>query len=127
MKRLSFLLFPLGLAAIAILVVTHGAGAIWSAIASMGWAGFGLICLFHLGVFALMGVSWHVIVPEGRGLRGLGVVVWARLIRDSAAEILPFSQVGGFVIGARAATVAGLSGVVAAASTIVDVTLERLA
>jgi putative membrane protein len=53
--------------------------------------------------------------------------MWARLMRDSGAEALPLSQVGGYVLGARALAVAGVSGTLAAASTIVDVTLEFLA
>ncbi len=53
--------------------------------------------------------------------------MWARLVRDSASEVLPLSQVGGYVAGARAIAVAGISGSTAAASTIVDVTLEFLA
>src|SRR5437763_582904 len=50
-----------------------------------------------------------------------------RLVRDSGSEALPLSQVGGYVLGARAATLAGVPGTLAAASTIVDVTLEFVA
>jgi glycosyltransferase 2 family protein len=56
-----------------------------------------------------------------------GAAIWARLIRDSASEVLPLSQVGGYVLGARALSVAGVSGSEAAASTIVDVSLEFFA
>jgi putative membrane protein len=73
-----------------------------------------------------MGWSWRVIVPVGRGLPG-GLFFWARLVRDSGAEILPLSQLGGFVMGARAATTSGVPSVLAAASTVVDVTLEMFA
>jgi putative membrane protein len=54
----------------------------------------------------------------------LTAFVWGRLVRDSGADVLPLSALGGFVMGARAATLLGLSGAVAIASTIVDVTLE---
>ncbi len=53
--------------------------------------------------------------------------MWARLVRDSVAEALPLSQVGGYVAGARALSLTGVGWSVAAASTIVDVTLEFLA
>src|SRR6185312_5991629 len=43
------------------------------------------------------------------------------------AEALPLSQVGGYVLGARVLAIAGVSGTRAAASTIVDVTLEFMA
>jgi putative membrane protein len=49
------------------------------------------------------------------------------MIRDSASETLPLSQVGGFVLGARAATLAGVPAALAAASTIVDITSEVVA
>ena len=50
-----------------------------------------------------------------RAVQGLG---------DRSSELLPLSQVGGYVLGARALTLTGVAGTVAAASTIVDVTLE---
>src|SRR5262249_40409677 len=52
--------------------------------------------------------------------------IWGRLVRDAGSELLPLSQIGGYVLGARAMTFAGVSGTAAAASTIVDVTLEFL-
>jgi putative membrane protein len=99
---------------------------VWHALAAIGWGGFAIVCLIHLAVVVLMGISWLVIVPETRGERR-AVFVWARLVRDSGAEILPFSQLGGFVMGARAAALSGVASIMAAASTIVDVTLELFA
>jgi putative membrane protein len=46
------------------------------------------------------------------------------MVRDSAASCLPFSQVGGFVLGARAVTLHGISRSVATISTVVDITAE---
>jgi putative membrane protein len=46
------------------------------------------------------------------------------MVRDSAAVCLPFSPVGGFVIGARAITLHGIAWPVAAISTVVDLTAE---
>ncbi len=53
--------------------------------------------------------------------------IWARLVRDGAAEVLPFSQVGGYVFGARALTLSGVSGFFAAISTVVDLVVELAA
>src|SRR5262249_14160097 len=53
--------------------------------------------------------------------------VWGRLVRDAGSEALPLSQVGGYVLGARALMITGVSGTIASASTIVDVTLEFVA
>ena len=49
------------------------------------------------------------------------------MVRDASANCLPFSQVGGFVFGARAVTLHGISWPLATASTVVDVTAEFLA
>jgi len=69
---------------------------------------------------AVMGIAWGVLMPG----TSLWVPVWGRLVRDSGSELLPLSQIGGYVLGARAVTLAGVDGTTAAASTIVDVTLE---
>jgi putative membrane protein len=55
------------------------------------------------------------------------VQVWGRMVRDASANCLPFSQVGGFVFGARAVTLHGVEWHTATASTVVDVTAEFLA
>jgi putative membrane protein len=49
------------------------------------------------------------------------------MVRDASANCLPFSQVGGFVFGARAVTLHGIEWHTATASTVVDVTAEFLA
>jgi hypothetical protein len=49
------------------------------------------------------------------------------MVRDASTNCLPFSQVGGFVFGARAVTLHGVSWSLATASTVVDVTAEFLA
>jgi len=126
MKRTTVVTFIAGLAVITILVVSRGAGAIWNALASIGWGGFAAVCVTQLALIGLMGLSWRIIVAAPKRLP-LGTFFWARLIRDSGAEILPLSQLGGFVMGARAATLAGLTSTLSAASTVVDVTLELFA
>jgi putative membrane protein len=126
MKRTTVVTFIVGLAVITILVVSRGAGAIWDALASIGWGGFAAICATQLVLIALMGLSWRIIVAAPN-LLPVGTFFWARLIRDSGAEILPLSQLGGFVMGARAATLVGLPSTLSAASTVVDVTLELFA
>ncbi len=49
------------------------------------------------------------------------------MVRDAATEVLPFSQLGGIVFGARAAIIQGVAAAVAFASTVVDVTTELMA
>jgi glycosyltransferase 2 family protein len=123
MKSLSIAAAILGVAAMAALVGYYGAGAVLHALLAVGAAGFIAICAIHLGLIGGMGLAWRMLLPGASA----GKVMWSRLVRDSAAEALPLSQVGGYVMGARALTLAGVSGTRAAASTIVDVTLEFLA
>jgi glycosyltransferase 2 family protein len=49
------------------------------------------------------------------------------MVRDASGELLPFSHLGGFIIGARAAIERGISPTAAFATTVVDVTTELLA
>jgi putative membrane protein len=112
-----------GLAAIAALVAYFGVDAVIGSLLAIGWSGFAAICSIHLALVALMGAAWWALVPSVP----VWVFIWGRLTRDAGAEVLPLSQMGGLVLGARAVTVAGVPGPVAAASTIVDLTLEFFA
>ena len=87
---------------------------------------FALIVGWQLVLFVVLGLAWDAIVPP-REARRPWVFVWGRMVRDASANCLPFSQVGGFVFGARAATLHGVSWSLATASTVVDVTAEFLA
>jgi putative membrane protein len=123
MRLASILLAVAGLAVIAALVVHFGAGSVAHSLLTVGVPGFAVICLIQLAVVLVMGVAWWVLLPA----TSPWAEIWGRLVRDSASEVLPFSQVGGYVLGARAVAVAGVSGNAAAASTIVDVSLEFFA
>jgi len=116
----------LGLGLALYLVTYIGFGAVFSAAVAVGWSGFAILCLYALGLFLLLGTAWYVLLPD-RSISELQVFVWARMVRDAATEVLPFSQLGGIVLGARAAILHGVSQPLAFASTIVDVTAEMLA
>ena len=125
MKIRVLLVAALGLCLAAYLVLHVGFAAVLAAAAEVGWAGFALLCLYALALFPLLGAAWRVLLP-GAGA-GVWVFVWARLVREAASDVLPFSQVGGIVFGARTAIRHGVAGSEAFASTIVDVTSEALA
>lgn len=126
MKFAAVLGLVAGLALATLLVLAYGAGAIWHAAAALGWGGFAAVALYHTALMGLMGVAWWLLAAGQLWAR-----VWrfaaARLIRDSASEALPFSQLGGYVAGVRAATLAGIPAAFAAGSTVVDVTAELAA
>ena len=125
--KLSVILAALaGLAGAGYLIAFVGFAAIWHAVEHVGWTGFGALCLFALVNFILLGSAWYLIVPQHHARR-LMTFVWARAVRDSAGDVLPFSQLGGMLIGARAASLRGLPMANALATMAVDVTLEMVA
>ncbi|MBV9586790.1 MAG: flippase-like domain-containing protein [Alphaproteobacteria bacterium] len=123
MKTWPVLAVVVGIAAIAGLVAYFGAGAVIRSLFAVGYLGFAAICAIHLALMAVMGLAWRTLLPGAPAW----VAIWGRLVRDSGSEVLPLSQVGGYVLGARALALAGISGTVAAATTIVDVTFEFVA
>jgi putative membrane protein len=104
------------------LVLHLGAGAVMRALLAIGPLGFAAVCLIHVGLLVTMGLAWSALLPGTR----FWVAIWGRFVRDSGSEVLPLSQVGGYVLGVRAVTLAGVPATRGAASTIVDVGLEFL-
>jgi glycosyltransferase 2 family protein len=121
MRSATILLAIAGLLLGTALVGYFGFGEVVHALLALGWIGFLAIIAYHLAGIGLLGLCWYVLSPRRAPLRAF---IWGRLIRDSGAELLPLSALGGFVMGARAATLLGIGGIAATASTIVDVTLE---
>jgi putative membrane protein len=126
MKLRLPLLAAVGVALALYLVRYVGWHGVVSAAGAIGWSGFAVFCLCALLLFVLLGAAWQVLLPAG-GAASLWLLVRARLVRDAAAEVLPFSQIGGIALGVRAAILQGLAAPLAAASMIVDVTTEMLA
>ena len=120
MKRLSVLLALLGVGAVIVIVASLGAESVWDATVAVGWGGFGVLLLWQGLLFAVLGLAWRASMP---GVP-LFALVRGRMVRDAATTSLPFSPVGGYVIGARALTLHGVAWPVAAAGTVVDVTAE---
>ncbi len=125
MKLRLLLVALLGVGLAAYLIFSIGFAAVFSAALRVGWSGFAVICAYGLVLYVVLGGAWNALVPD-EGWRRLKVFVWGRIVRDSAAEVLPFSQVGGFVIGARATILRGVQAPIAFASTIVDITTEMM-
>lgn len=126
---MSKLRLPLVLAGIAVLVglaLWAGLPAIGRAFAILGVAGFAVIVAIHLPLIGLMAAAWWSI--GGNGERAtLKSFVAARLARDAVAEVLPFSQLGGFAAGVRVLSLTGFSAQVAARSLFGDLLMEFLA
>ena len=121
----SLLALVLGLGFGLWLIGHYSFAAVGAALASVGWLGFMAIILIHLAIAALCGIAWSILIERG-ARPPAWVFVAGRLVREGASDVLPLSQVGGLVMGARAAALAGLSGAIAFASTLVDATIELL-
>ena len=126
MKRLSYVLALFGVLIGVLLVAYFGLGNVVTAVSRIGWPEFALIVGWQIVLFVVLGIAWDIIMPARDGRR-FWVPVWGRMVRDAAANCLPFSQVGGFVFGARAITLQRVEWHTATASTVVDVTAEFLA
>ncbi|MEJ0016331.1 MAG: lysylphosphatidylglycerol synthase domain-containing protein [Acetobacteraceae bacterium] len=126
MKKLPILLALAGLVLGTVLIGWFGHDRVLAGISRVGWSDFAMILGWQLVLFTLLGLAWDAITPP-RESRRPWVFVWGRMVRDASINCLPFSQVGGFVFGARAVTLHGVSWSLATASTVVDVTAEFLA
>src|ERR1700745_1270425 len=87
-----------GLAAIGALVAYFGAGAVVRSLLAIGWGWFAAICLRPFGLIAAMGLAWRALVPATPAW----IFMWGRLMRDAGSEGLPFSHLGGGILGVAA-------------------------
>lgn len=116
-----------GLAIIVGLVVSLGIGHILKPIEKAGWPGFLALCGVSLATLLVTAGAWRSLIERGqRGCKYL-VFVWGRAVRDGAGDVLPFSQIAGVVVGARAVILRGVAESYAYASTVVDMTAELMA
>jgi putative membrane protein len=116
----------IGLALFVWLLLHIGVEQVWQAIARVGFGGFAVLAVAGVAVVAMLGTAWLALIPNAKP-RDVLTFILGRQTRDSAGDILPFSQLGGIVIGARAVILRGVSPALAFASAITDVTTELMA
>jgi putative membrane protein len=116
----------IGLALATAIAAWVGFGSVYAALERVGWLGLGVLIAYSAVPFCLLGAAWLTVAHE-EPLRRAPTFIWARVLRDSACELLPFSHLGGFVVGARAAVERGVGSIVAFSTTVVDVTTELIA
>jgi putative membrane protein len=100
-----------------------GFGKVAGAFAQIGWKGLLGLIVTYLPPVGILAAAWWVLDP-GAKLREWITLYFARLVRDASGELLPFSSLGGFVFGARAAILGKVDPTVAIGTTVVDVTAE---
>lgn len=112
-----------GLAAAVWAFGATGWAGVLAAVARIGVGGFLIFCLWFVGVFSLLGGAWWAATP-GEPLRHLWRFAWARMVREAGADLLPFSQLGGLVLGARTLIASGVPQRRANSALVVDLTTE---
>ncbi len=123
MRRGAVVGFLLGAAAAVAASVYADAAAVARALEGLRITGLLLIVLLHLPVVCLLGFAWRLVAgthPPASRSRFL----WARLVRDAGAEVLPFSQLGGFVLALSALGRERLIVARGAVSMTIDLTIE---
>ncbi|RUT24641.1 hypothetical protein C0V97_15210 [Asaia sp. W19] len=130
LKTLTLILTLMGLALLTGIMAWLGIGHVFSAMQRIGIGGFLAIVGGQVLVDIGLGVSWFCACPE----IGLFRAIASRAVRDAAGNCLPFSQLGGMVIGIRATCsiptltrkLGPLQWPAAVATNIVDITTEVL-
>jgi putative membrane protein len=121
MSQLRLAILLAGIALLAGLALWAGLPAITHGFAVLGLGGLILVILIHIPLILLMGLAWWWI---GRPYAPPASFVMARLVRDSVAELLPFSQLGGFAAGVRLLSLRGVPAQAAGFSLFADLLME---
>ncbi|AQS87818.1 hypothetical protein AA101099_2493 [Neoasaia chiangmaiensis NBRC 101099] len=98
MKKLTFLLSLLGIAVLTAITAWLGVGPVLGAMQRIGFGGFAALLVGQVVIDVGLGLAWLLPCPD----LGLLRTVSARAVRDAAGNCLPFSQLGGIVLGIRA-------------------------
>ena len=125
MRQLRFPIILAGVALFSGLTLWAGLPAVVQTFAALGMLGFSLVVFIHVPLIMLMGLAWWSIGRSGRGASVM-TFVKARLARDSVAELLPFSQIGGFAAGVRLLSLTGIPANAGAFSLFADLLMEFL-
>jgi len=116
----------LGAAVLAATLIYAGAGAVMRTLEGLRLTGLLIIVLVHLPIIAFMGIAWRLATGSAAPASPPRFM-WARAVRDAAAEALPFSQIGGFVLGVRALRLSGPAALRGILSMSVDLVVELTA
>ena len=114
----------LGLAVLAAVLMRFDLSLVFDAFKRVGFSGFALIVAAGLVAEIVLAVGIYPFLPHWISLP---VIAAARQLRDSSADVLPITQLGGIAFAARALVLAGMDAPMASACVIADVTTETFA
>lgn len=124
MKVALYALWLAGIALFLGLIAYHGAGDLVAAIAAVGW-GLAWIVAYRLVPMLADTLGWRALLPRPHQ-RPLLQMLRLRWIGDAVNTLLPVAQVGGEFVRAKLLHRTGVSGPVASASVVVDLTAAVL-
>jgi len=114
-----------GLALVAALLLDRGTDAVWNALSALGWGGFVLLVAAHLAAIVPCAIALRCLIEPPAP--GIARILWVRLCRDAAGDLLGFVPAIGDLLAMRALRLLGLAGSAAAAIAVVDLTIELIA
>ncbi len=121
--RFGLIALGIGVIVVTALVAWFGAGTIGAEMLAAAWVVPPVIVL-HIGQLWLSGIAWRLSVGEGRPK--IGRYLRIRWVREAVNSMLPVAQLGGNVVGIRLLMQRGVSGPLATAGTVIDVTVEAI-
>jgi putative membrane protein len=122
LKHVGGIAWCAGIAVFVGLIAWSGFSEIERAVLSVGW-GVLFVVLTRVATVSVAGAGWWVLFPA-RGRVPLWAAIFLRFVREAVNTLLPLTQVGGDVVGARLLTFWAVPGALAAASVIIDVLMQ---
>jgi putative membrane protein len=114
----------LGIAVLAAVLLHFDMAVVMASLARVGAGGFALVVAAGLAAEVVLAAGLIPLLPRAMPLP---VIVASRQLRDSSADVLPITQLGGVVLAARALVMAGMDATEASAAVIADLTTETFA
>ena len=115
----------LGVLAALLIVGWYGLAAVGDALELAGWTGLAAIALYHFVPLATCAIAWRALFEAPRP--GALHFIWIRWLRDAGSDLLALLPGGGEILGIRAMQLGGIEIGEAAATTVVDITVEMMA
>jgi putative membrane protein len=112
----------LGVGVVIGLITWTGAQPVLEAVAAAGWSVVG-ICVLRAVALAGAGFGWFVLFAPGERPPA-STCMLIRFLREGANALLPITQIGGEIIGARALSLRAVPASLCAASVVVDVLVQ---
>src|SRR5258708_21224209 len=102
LKPIGVVAWSAGIAACIALSAVSGLDDVANGVAGVGW-GTSLVVLTRATTVCIAGAGWWLLFPVSRPLR-LRATLLLRFVREGVNTLLPLTQVGGDIIGARLLT-----------------------